>query len=120
MTDIPFLENFFGRHVLTDSEMELIAMQLCKSQYKEIFDDGLKICLQYKNLHFLNSLDIQKWLEKRNRIILSFMFGISLDREFDMSDMTVSDVSFIGLCLEMIYRIRCQTFVLPLSFLRGM
>lgn len=112
-----FLESVLNQNVLTNSELNQLAYNIAKSQSKKVYQDAQTIANFYTDIGNLHNFNINSWLDNRNSVLVNFILGI-LRSGKNFTDLSSSEVYSIGVCLEIMYKLRSPLTVFPLSFMK--
>jgi hypothetical protein len=105
--------------VLSSQEIEEVSLIIGTRESKQVFDDGKKVAAVYHDIQFLSQLKMCQWLEGRNKTLLNFLIGIACEGE-GIPVLGQSNLSLLALTVELIYKIRNNKLILPVSFLQSL
>ena len=90
--------------------IELIGEKCC---HKPVYDDGMMVRSNYRNVEFLTDLDVLKYIKERNQILVRFLCGLS---GVDFENASSKTRYAFGQTVEQVYYLRNLNLILPLSF----
>ncbi|KAH3737424.1 hypothetical protein DPMN_044017 [Dreissena polymorpha] len=94
---------------MSNSARETLAFNWGKHEAQAVSDDINCISSSYRDLDHLLSLNADVYLRKRNKVVLSFLDGISSDKNNQNS-------LHKCLAIEHVYQLTCSNLVTPYSF----
>ena len=90
-----------------------LAETIGKAAYRDIYQDGVNIMKEYKDMQMLKMIKPQRWLKQRNPLLLSFLNGVTGVTVDNSSEKKINAFTHI---VEQIYYTRNLNIITPFSF----
>ena len=90
-----------------------LAETIGKAAYRDIYQDGVNITKEYKNMQTLKMIKPQRWVKQRNPLLLSFLNGVTGVTVDNSSEKKINAFTHI---VEQIYYTRNLNIITPFSF----
>ena len=90
-----------------------LAETIGKAAYRDIYQDGVNIMKEYKDMQMFKMIKPQRWLKQRNPLLLSFLNGVTGVTVDNSSEKKINAFTHI---VEQIYYTRNLNIITPFSF----
>ena len=90
-----------------------LAETIGKAAYRDIYQDGVNIMKEYKDMQMFKMIKPQRWLKQRNPLLLSFLNGVTGVTVDNSSEKKINAFTHV---VEQIYYTRNLNIITPFSF----
>ena len=90
-----------------------LAETIGKAAYRDIYQDGVNIMKEYKDMQMFKMIKPQRWLKQRNPLLLSFLNGVTGVTVDNSCEKKINAFTHI---VEQIYYTRNLNIITPFSF----